>query len=233
MPTSIPGFKYDVVISYCQKDNIYNGWVSEFANNLTWELRKIYGPKFSVCLRDPNLPYENRHQKSLVFIPVMSHRYCNPQGKEWISEFKKFVDDANGDDYGIELAREGKTAVHRVVPILINKLEDSKLALLEKETDSDIKPIELIYQSSVIDRPLMPSDQPPKNECNTIYANQLKKVARAVELVIETMKLTDVNHEKTTVQMKYELMLKENELRKQKNSIPWMARLATSIPYHF
>jgi hypothetical protein len=37
MPFIIPGFEYDIFISYRQKDNKHDRWVSEFVNKL-----KIY-----------------------------------------------------------------------------------------------------------------------------------------------------------------------------------------------
>jgi hypothetical protein len=34
MPSLLPGFEYDIFISYRQNDNKYDGWVTEFVNNL-------------------------------------------------------------------------------------------------------------------------------------------------------------------------------------------------------
>ena len=34
MSAIIPGFEYDIFISYRQKDNKYDGWVTDFVNNL-------------------------------------------------------------------------------------------------------------------------------------------------------------------------------------------------------
>jgi hypothetical protein len=30
MPSIVPGYEYDIFISYLQKDNKYDGWVTEF-----------------------------------------------------------------------------------------------------------------------------------------------------------------------------------------------------------
>ena len=38
MPSIIPGYGYDIFISYRQKDNKYDGWVTEFINTLKDEL---------------------------------------------------------------------------------------------------------------------------------------------------------------------------------------------------
>ncbi len=38
MPSLVQGFEYDIFISYRQKDNRYDGWVTEFVQNLRKEL---------------------------------------------------------------------------------------------------------------------------------------------------------------------------------------------------
>lgn len=38
MPSIIEGYNYDIFISYRQKDNKYDGWVTEFVDNLKKEL---------------------------------------------------------------------------------------------------------------------------------------------------------------------------------------------------
>jgi len=42
MPSLIPGFEYDIFISYRQRDNKYNGWVTEFVGNLKKELEATF-----------------------------------------------------------------------------------------------------------------------------------------------------------------------------------------------
>jgi hypothetical protein len=38
MSSLISGFEYEIFISYRQKDNKHDGWVTEFVNNLKGEL---------------------------------------------------------------------------------------------------------------------------------------------------------------------------------------------------
>ena len=38
----IEGFNYDIFISYRQKDNKYDGWVTEFVDNLKRELICVF-----------------------------------------------------------------------------------------------------------------------------------------------------------------------------------------------
>jgi hypothetical protein len=40
MPSIIEGYSYDIFISYRQKDNKHDGWVTEFVNNLKGVLDK-------------------------------------------------------------------------------------------------------------------------------------------------------------------------------------------------
>jgi len=40
MASVVPGFNYDIFISYRQKDNKYDGWVTEFVDNLKKEFNE-------------------------------------------------------------------------------------------------------------------------------------------------------------------------------------------------
>ena len=42
MPSIIEGYNYDIFISYRQKDNKYDGWVTEFVEALKIELESTY-----------------------------------------------------------------------------------------------------------------------------------------------------------------------------------------------
>ena len=48
MPAIIPNFEYDIFISYRQKDNKYDGWVSEFVDNLQKELDATFKEDISI-----------------------------------------------------------------------------------------------------------------------------------------------------------------------------------------
>ena len=50
MSSIIPGFEYDIFISYRQKDNKHDGWVTEFVDNLTGELESTFKEEISVYL---------------------------------------------------------------------------------------------------------------------------------------------------------------------------------------
>jgi hypothetical protein len=42
MASIIPGFEYDILINYSQKDNKYDGWVTEFVDNLKRQMETKY-----------------------------------------------------------------------------------------------------------------------------------------------------------------------------------------------
>jgi len=48
MHSLISGFEYDIFISYRQKDNKYDGWVSKFVDNLKGELESTFKEEISV-----------------------------------------------------------------------------------------------------------------------------------------------------------------------------------------
>jgi hypothetical protein len=48
MPSMIEGYNYDIFISYRQKDNKYDGLVTEFVDNLKKELEVTFKEEISV-----------------------------------------------------------------------------------------------------------------------------------------------------------------------------------------
>ena len=101
MASIIPGYEYDIFISYRQKDNKYDGWVTEFVTNLKKELEATFKEDISIYF-DAN-PHdgllETHHVdkslegklKCLIFIPIISQTYCDPKSFAWENEFKAFL----------------------------------------------------------------------------------------------------------------------------------------------
>jgi 6-pyruvoyl-tetrahydropterin synthase len=48
MASLIHGYEYDIFISYRQKDNKYDGWVTEFVDNIKKELEATF--KEEICV---------------------------------------------------------------------------------------------------------------------------------------------------------------------------------------
>jgi len=87
MPSLIPGFEYDIFISYRQKDNKHDGWVTEFVDQLKGELESTFKEEISVYFdinpRDVLLETYDVDEslkeklKCLVFIPIFPPTICD------------------------------------------------------------------------------------------------------------------------------------------------------------
>jgi hypothetical protein len=86
MPSILPGFEYDVFISYRHNDN-RSGWVTDFVESLKEELASAIKEPISVYFDTNSLDglLETHHVdkslenkiKSLIFIPIVSQTYCD------------------------------------------------------------------------------------------------------------------------------------------------------------
>ena len=107
MACLIAGYNYDIFISYRQKDNRYDGWVTEFVDKLKRELEATFKEEISVYFDiNPHDGLLETHDvdeslkeklKCPVFIPIISRTYCDPKSFEWEYEFKTFVEQASTD----------------------------------------------------------------------------------------------------------------------------------------
>ena len=50
MPSILPGYEYDIFISYRQKDNKRDGWVTEFIETLKDEIEATFKRKYPSTL---------------------------------------------------------------------------------------------------------------------------------------------------------------------------------------
>jgi hypothetical protein len=92
MPSIVSGYEYDIFISYRQKDNKGDRWVSEFIDALKTELESTFKEEISVYydinLHDGLLETHDVNAtlkaklKCLVFIPIISRTYCDPRSRE-------------------------------------------------------------------------------------------------------------------------------------------------------
>ena len=93
MASLIPGYHYDIFISYRQKDNKHDGWVTEFVDQLKGELEGTFKEDVSVYFDiNPHDGLLETHDvdaslksklKCLVFIPIISRTYCDPKSFAW------------------------------------------------------------------------------------------------------------------------------------------------------
>jgi TolB-like protein len=198
MPSLVPGYEYDIFISYRQKDNKGDRWVSEFVDALKTELESTFKEEISVYFDiNPHDGLLETHDvdasikdklKCLVFIPVISRTYCDPKSFAWENEFKAFVEQASNDQFGLKIRLPNGNVANRVLPIRIYDLENTDIKLCESVLGGVVRGVEFIYKSAGVNRPLTPSDYPEKNQYKTFYRDQINKVANAIKENISGLK---------------------------------------------
>ena len=197
MPSLIPGYEYDIFISYRQKDNKHDGWVTEFVNNLKGELESTFKEEISVYFdinlhdglletHDVNASLKEK-LKCLIFIPIISHTYCDPKSFAWEHEFKPFVEQASQDQFGLKVKLPSGNVASRILPIQIHDLTAEDKALLESELEGVLRAIEFVYKEPGVNRPLTANDDKEINLNKTKYRNQINKVANAIYEVIHSL----------------------------------------------
>jgi TolB-like protein len=199
MASLIQGYEYDIFISYRQKDNKGDRWVSEFVNALKTELESTFKEEISVYFdinphdglletHDVNASLKEK-LKCLVFVPIISQTYCDPQSYAWQSEFVAFNKMAKEDLFGRDIRLAGGNVASRILPVKINDLEPEDKELLESEIGSLLRSIDFIFKSAGVNRPLRANEDHPQDNLNkTYYRDQINKVANAVKEIITAIK---------------------------------------------
>jgi adenylate cyclase len=191
MASLIEGYNYDIFISYRQKDNKYDGWVTEFVDNLKKELEATFKEEISVYFDiNPHDGLLETHDVAaslkdklncLIFIPIISRTYCDPKSFAWENEFKAFIEQASKDRFGLKIRLPNGNVANRVLPVRIYDIDNTDIKLFESVLGGVVRGIEFIYKSAGVNRPLTPSDQPEKNLHKTFYRDQINKVANAIK----------------------------------------------------
>jgi tetratricopeptide (TPR) repeat protein len=202
MASLIPGYEYDIFISYRQKDNKHDGWVTEFVNNLKGELESTFKEEISVYFDiNPHDGLLETHDvdeslkgklKCLIFIPIISRTYCDPRSFAWEHEFKAFIEQASNDQFGLKVRLTNGNVASRVLPVRIHDLDIADVKECELVLGGVLRGIEFIYKEPGIDKPLVPDDDEKKNLNNTKYKIQIIKVAHAIKEIILGMKVPAV-----------------------------------------
>jgi tetratricopeptide (TPR) repeat protein len=198
MASIVPGYEYDIFISYRQKDNKGDRWVSEFVEALKTELESTFKEEISVYIDiNPHDGLLETHDvdaslkdklKCLIFIPVISRTYCDPKSFAWEHEFKAFVEEASQDQFGLKVKLSNGNVASRVLPVRIHDLDVTDIKECELVLGAVLRGIEFIYKEPGIDKPLVPEDDERKNLNNTKYRIQIIKVAHAIKEIILGMK---------------------------------------------
>jgi len=198
MTSILSGFEYDIFISYRQKDNKGDRWVSEFVDDLKTELESTFKEEISVFFdvnphdglletHDVNASLKGK-LKCLIFIPIISQTYCDPKCFAWQYEFCVFNKLAKEDQFGRDIRLASGNVASRILPVKIHELDAEDKVLLENELDGVLRSVEFIYKSAGVNRPLKPTDNPDKNLNKTYYRDQVNKIANAIKEIISGLK---------------------------------------------
>jgi TolB-like protein/Flp pilus assembly protein TadD len=195
MSSIIDGYNYDIFISYRQKDNKGEKWVSEFVEALKTELESTFKEEISVYFDiNPHDGLLETHDvdeslkeklKCLIFIPIISRTYCDPKSFAWEHEFKAFVAQALDDQFGLKIQLHNGNVANRILPVRIHDLDDVDIKLWESIAGSFLRGVDFIYKEPGVNRPLRSNEENPHDNLNhTIYRNQVNKVAIAIKEII-------------------------------------------------
>jgi TolB-like protein/cytochrome c-type biogenesis protein CcmH/NrfG len=197
MSCIIEGFNYDIFISYRQKDNKGDRWVSEFVEALKTELESTFKEEISVYFDiNPHDGLLETHDvdaslkdklKCLVFIPIISRTYCDPKSFAWEHEFKAFVELASQDQYGLKIKLPNGNVASRVLPVRIHDLDNADIKECESVLGGVLRGIEFIYKEPGVNKPLTSDYDEKKNLNNTKYKIQINKVANAIKELISAI----------------------------------------------
>ena len=198
MSSIIEGYNNDIFISYRQKDNKHDGWVTEFVNNLKGELGSTFKEEINVYFDiNPHDGLLETHDvdeslkeklKCLIFIPIISRTYCDSKSFAWEHEFKAFVDLASIDQFGLKVRLPNGNVASRVLPVRIHDLDFRDNQECESVLGGVIRGVEFIYKESGVNRPLTIKDNEEKNLNHISYRNQINKVALAVKEIVSGLK---------------------------------------------
>lgn len=201
----VSGFDSDVYISYRPNDNKVpagvraEGWVTEFVNNLRLELEATV--KGNVTIHFNQNPREvvaeskqvdeslKTRLNTLIFVPIISQTYCDPESYAWKSEFLGFIREAGADSLGLSVRMPNGNVSSRIIPVRIHELDGPDVKMIEEELKTRFRPIDLVFKAPGVNRPLQArEDDPLKNLTKTIYRDQINKLANAIKEIIYSQK---------------------------------------------
>jgi hypothetical protein len=204
----MPGYDYDIHISYRFNDNKYDGWVSEFVEKINQELSATLKDKLTIYLdknpEDKREALQNEDESaaqkinSLIFIPVISQTYCDVNSTVWKNEFRIFQNEIKNDNIGSNIKLNNGNTASRVIPVKIHDIDTEDVKLLESELSGGLRSIDFIYREEGVNRPLRPVDDDKQlTTLRPMYRNQINKLANAIKEIISGIKQ---NQKGTTVE---------------------------------
>jgi adenylate cyclase len=197
MASVLNGYSYDIFISYRQADNKYDRWVSEFVANLKKELEATVKTKLSIFIDenpvDGLLETHNVDKslsekiKVLIFIPILSQTYCDPNSFAWQNELLAFNRLSTDDQFTNHIRLRSGNVTGRILPVRIHDLDMDDLELLQNELGGPLRAIDFVYKEPGVNRPLRPDDNEDKNLNKTKYRNQVNKVANSIKEILVSL----------------------------------------------
>ncbi len=192
MPSRLPGFEYDIFISYRQNDN-RSGWVTDFVRALEEELAATFMEPVSIYFdkdlqhglletHDVDKSLEGK-LKCLVFVPIISQTYSDPKSYAWQHELCAFNRQAREDGLGQSVKLASGNVAGRILPIRIHDLDAVDKSRIESEI-GPLRGIEFIFRSPGVNRPLSPADRREENSTRVFYRDQINKVANALKEIL-------------------------------------------------
>ena len=197
MSTLVPGFVYDIFISYRHNDNL-DGWVTDFVQNLDKELRSTLKNSLTIYFdKNPHDGLLETHNvdkslegklKCLIFLPIISQTYCDQNSFAWKHEFCAFNKLSKDDRFGRDIKLSNGNVASRILPIKIHDLDAEDRAMLENELGGVMRAVEFIYKEPGVNRPLETQDERNINSNKIDYRNQINKTANAIKELILGLK---------------------------------------------
>jgi TolB-like protein len=205
MPSQLPAFSHDIFISYRHHDNRSatgkpdEGWVSEFVAHLSTELEAMVKGKVTIYFdKSSKDGLRENHQvehslnaqlESLIFIPILSQTYCDPESYAWKNEFIPFLEMAAADKVGVSVRLQNGNVAPRMMPVCIHDLEPSDIRLVESQVKGKLRAFNFVFKSQGINRPLRArEDDPLANANRTLYRDQINKVANAIREIVYSVR---------------------------------------------
>jgi adenylate cyclase len=208
MPSLLPGFEYDVFISYRHNDN-RSGWVTDFVNALQEELGATIKEPLSIYFdKNPHDGLLETHSvdkslegklKCIIFIPIISQTYSDPKSFAWQHEFCAFNRLSRQDELGRDLKLSNGNVTSRILPVKIHDLDPEDKMVIENEIGGALRAIEFIFTSAGVNRPLRSLEEHPQDNINhTFYRDQVNKVANAIKAILQAVKAPSNVHANKT-----------------------------------
>jgi TolB-like protein len=200
MSSIVEGYNYDIFISYRQKDNKHDGWVTKFVDNLKGELEATFKEDVSVYFdENPHDRLQETHNvdkslegklKCLIFIPILSQTYCDPNSYAWQYEFLAFLRMTENDRFGHDVMLKSGNVTSRILPVRIHDMESEDIKLFEKTTGSVLRAMDFVFKTTTgVNRPLKAIEDHPNDNLNkTFYSDQINKVSNAIKEIINGLK---------------------------------------------